>query len=197
MRIGIFGGTFDPIHNGHLTIAQTALNELPIDKVLFVPAGSPPHKVDQHISAAPARVALVKLAIAGNPAFDISEIEIQRRGPSYTVDTVNELASMYPSPAKLFLIIGADNLVHFEKWRSPEEILAKATLAVYPRYGYEISRVAPRLLERAVILNAPRMEFSSSHIRELLRAGKSIRYLVPDAVEKAISKERYYPAPSR
>ncbi len=191
MRVGIFGGTFDPIHNGHLAIAQTAINELPLDRVLFIPAAIPPHKLNQEISSAEIRLELVKLAVADNPQFEISTIELDRDGPSYMVDTVRQLKTEHPE-WDLYLIIGADNLLGFHEWRQPDEILRFCRLAVYPRYESDIQNVPKELLNRCVIFKAPRMEISSSYIRRLVYEGKSIRYLVPDCIDDYIRRKQLY-----
>ncbi|MDQ7065850.1 MAG: nicotinate-nucleotide adenylyltransferase [candidate division KSB1 bacterium] len=191
MRVGIFGGTFDPIHNGHLAIAQTAINELPLDKVLFIPAAIPPHKMHQEISAPDIRLKLVQLAIADNPQFEFSTIELDREGPSYMVDTVRQLKAEHPD-WELFLIIGADNLLGFREWHQPKEILQRCKLAVYPRYEADVQQVPESLLKHSVIFKAPRMEISSSYIRRLVFEGKSIRYLVPDTIDAYIRQEGLY-----
>lgn len=186
-RVGIFGGTFDPIHIGHLIIAETALSELGLDKVLFIPAANPPHKTDREFSHPEIRRQLVEAAIADAARFEISRIELKRPGPNYMVDTLAELKadSTYRS-AELFLIIGADNCVTFQQWRHYERILSYAKLAVYPRYESDLTKMRWGVLQHAVIFKAPRMEISSSYIRELVRTGKPVDYLVPHAVESLI-----------
>lgn len=193
MRVGIFGGTFDPIHYGHLVIAQTAFNEIPLDKVLFVPAAIPPHKENQMISPAAIRCRLVELTIADNDAFALSKIEIERVGPSFMVDTLMQLRDdpRYAT-AQFYLLIGVDNLIQFHTWRRYADILQLATLAVYPRYNADITRVAGALLEKSIIFQAPRMEISSSYIRRLVKNKMSIRYLVPPRVEEYIYSQGLY-----
>ena len=193
MQIGIFGGTFDPIHNGHLIIAQTAVNELALTRILFVPAGAPPHKLKNKILDAELRYQLVEKAITGNERFAVSRIEIDRKGPSFTADTVQTLASSAEyAGAKWFLILGADNLLHFSSWHQPERILRYCKLAVYPRYEADLAQVDASLLQQVVLFDTPRMEISSSYIRDLVRQKKSIRYLVPDVVEKMIQEWKLY-----
>ena len=193
MQIGIFGGTFDPIHNGHLIIAQTAVNELALNKVLFVPAGAPPHKLDNKILEAELRCHLVELAIESNTCFALSRIEVDRQGPSFMVDTIEQLAGQPEfSMAEFFLILGADNLLQFESWRDPERILRYCKLAVYPRYEADLAQLDPDFMEKVVLFSTPRMEISSSYIRELVRLGKSVRYLVPDGVERFIQQQGLY-----
>jgi len=186
-RVGIFGGTFDPIHIGHLIIAETALFELGLDKILFIPAANPPHKIDREFSLPEIRCQLVEAAIAGTARFEISRIELKRPGPNYMVDTLAELKAdpIYRS-AELFLIIGADNCMAFRQWHRYERIFSYAKLAVYPRYESDSTKMHRGVLQHAVIFKAPRMEISSSYIRALVRAGKPITYLVPPAVENLI-----------
>ncbi|RMD99264.1 MAG: nicotinate (nicotinamide) nucleotide adenylyltransferase [Calditrichaeota bacterium] len=193
MKVGIFGGTFDPIHYGHLVIAQTAVNEIPLDKVIFVPAGTPPHKIGHPISPANIRQQLVELAIEGNPRFSSSAVELQREGPSFMVDTLAQLKSL-PEYAgcEFFLIIGADNLLTFLSWRKPHQILKNCRLAVYPRYEADLDLADPALIQQALVFKAPRMEISSSYIRNLVRHNKSIQYLVPAKVEAFIHEHSLY-----
>lgn len=192
MRIGIFGGTFDPIHHGHLVIAQTALSELELQKVYFVPAGVPPHKMNENISPAATRLRLVQLAIEDNPAFAISRIEIDREGPSYMAQTLELLRKSLSAEDEMFLILGADNLCEFHSWHQPEKILRLAKVAAYPRYEFDVSDVPESLLRQVRIFHAPRMEISSSYIRDLVRQGRSIRYLVPDRIAHEIEANGIY-----
>lgn len=192
-RIGIFGGTFDPIHNGHLIIAQVALTELVLDKVLFVPAAFPPHKKLQKFTSPEIRCQLLELAIAENKKFELSKLELERPGPSYMVDTLTELRvhPLYKS-AEFFLIIGADNYITFSQWRESSRILSLANLAVYPRFESVPDMTNREILQRTKFFNAPRLEISSSSIRLLVKQGKSVKYLVPDSVEKFIKKLNLY-----
>lgn len=193
MRIGIFGGTFDPIHIGHLIIAQLALSDLNLTKIVFIPAAIPPHKSDREFSHPQTRLELVRRAIAGNKQFHVSDIELLRAGKSYTVDTLRQMRE-WPefNQAELFLIIGADNLVTFPEWHEPEQILARVRLAVYPRREADLAEVAPELMQQAIIFRAPRIEISSSFIRELVRKNRDIKYLVPDSVAEYIYKHNLY-----
>jgi len=193
MRIGIFGGTFDPIHTGHLAIAQTAINEIPLQRVLFIPANIPPHKLKQPISPPQVRLEMVQLAVADHPQFEVSTVELEREGPSYMVDTLRLLQQRYPG-AEFFLIIGADNLLGFQTWHEHEAILQLCRLAVYPRYESDLEQAPAELLRRSIVFKAPRMEISSSYIRGLVRQGKSVRYLVPDVVAEFIQQKRLYAA---
>jgi nicotinate-nucleotide adenylyltransferase len=195
-RVGIFGGTFDPIHNGHLIIAQCALTELGLDKILFIPAASPPHKKRQNFSPPEIRCRLVESAIAENKQFELSTIELERPGPSYMVDTLTELDAHPPfRAAELYLIIGADNFITFSQWREPGRILSLAKLAVYPRFDSAPDISNREILQNTIFFHAPRLEISSSHIRSFVRRGKSVKYLVPDGVEKCIEELKLYREP--
>lgn len=191
-RLGIFGGTFDPPHVGHLALAECAREALRLDRVLFVPAGTPPHKAAARASAAH-RLAMVRRAVRGNPAFAVSTIETRRRGPSYTADTVAALAAAHPG-AELWLLMGADMYATFDAWVRPDEIAARAALAVALRPGAKApraSRAATRGRGVRWLANAE-FDVSSSALRALARAGRSLRYLVPDAVARYAAAHRLY-----
>ena len=193
--VGVLGGTFDPVHVGHLAVAEEAREALGLERILFVPAAMPPHKVDRPVSAPSHRFAMVELAIAGNPAFEASPIELDRTGPSYTVDTLERLA---PEWRELVLILSAEAFRDLRTWRRPERILALAQLAVVPREGYpDASRAFlaehfPGFEDRAVFLPGPRLWLSASALRERAANGRSLRYLVPDAVATYISDHALY-----
>jgi len=191
-RLGVFGGTFDPPHVGHLALAEWAREELRLDRVLFVPAGMPPHKRVARAAAAH-RVAMTRLAIQGNEAFEIATLEVRRRGPSYTADTIAEIAEANPG-AKLWLLMGADMYATFDTWVRPAEISARAALAVALRPGTRrprASRVAARGLGVHWLAN-PALEVSSSAVRARARAGRSLRYLVPDTVARYVGEFGLY-----
>lgn len=192
-RIGIFGGTFDPVHIAHLAIAEWIREDLRLDKVVFVPNRLPPHKTTLTISTPESRLEMLKLATTGNPDFAISTIEFNREGPSYTVDTLRSFrqAPEY-ADADLFLIIGADNLVEFEQWRNADEIQNLCVLVVYPRYGVHVEKSLSNYSERAIILKAPLLDLASTEIRRRLAAGHSIRYLVPQEVYEYIERNDVY-----
>jgi len=192
MRIGLFGGTFDPPHVGHLMLAEWARERLSLDRVLFVPAGQPPHKSRTRVSAAAARLAMTRLAVRGHPAFEVSAAELAGEGPSFTLDTVRAFVARAPR-ARFFLLMGADSLDDFHRWREPQRILALATLAVGGRPG--AAGPGGRLGSgRVVWLGNPGIDVSSSVIRQRARAGRSLRYLVPDAVARYIARHRLYRA---
>ena len=192
-RLGIFGGTFDPPHVGHLALAEWAREELRLDRVLFVPAGAPPHKPGARLAATEHRVAMTRLAVRGNPAFRVSTIEARRAGPSYTADTVRSLAVRHPR-SELWLLMGADMFATFDGWSRPGEIAAHAGLAVAPRPGARRSRPSKwaRRGRGTTFLGNPAMEVSSSAVRERARTRRSIRDLVPEAVARYIERHRLY-----
>lgn len=192
LRLGVFGGTFDPPHVGHLALAEWAREELSLDRVLFVPAGSPPHKSAARASAAH-RVAMTRRAVRGNPEFVVSTVEARRPGPSYTADTVTALAEAHPG-AELWLLMGADMYATFDRWVRPAEIAARAALAVALRPGAAAPR-ASRFAARGKgvrWLANPALEVSSSAVRARARAGLSLRYLVPEPVARYIAQHRLY-----
>ncbi len=192
-RIGVFGGSFDPPHHGHLALAEWARLELSLDQVVFVPSGTPPHKAAAGLSAVHHRVVMTRLAVRGNPAFTVSTIEARRRGPSFTADTLREIAAVWPA-ARLHLLMGADMFATFDSWRDPGDIAARAVLVVAGRPGSGrrvVSREAKRGLG-VVWLSNPGLEVSSSALRERASAGKSSRYLVPEAVERYIIRHQLY-----
>ncbi|MBI5169093.1 MAG: nicotinate-nucleotide adenylyltransferase [Candidatus Eisenbacteria bacterium] len=191
-RLGIFGGTFDPPHTGHLALAECAREQLGLDRVLFVPAARPPHKRGAKRSSAAHRVAMTRAAVRGNPAFAVSTIETRRRGPSWTVDTVRALAAEHAGE-ELWLLMGADSYAAFGTWREPAEIARHARLAVALRPGTRAPK-RPRGVarDRVTFLENPELEISSSAVRERARAGRSVRYLVPDAVARHIARHGLY-----
>jgi len=189
VRLGVFGGTFDPPHIGHVIVAQDAWQALGLDLVLFVPARLPPHKRDRALAPAELRRAMVQAAVAGDPRFEVDETELRRSGPSYTVDTLRELRERYPESA-LFLLLGADQVQQFHTWRAPEEIARLATLVVLSRGGAE--NVAPTLDVPYRVVPVTRIDLSATEIRRRVAAGEPIRYLVPPGVEAIIQREGLY-----
>lgn len=191
MRIGIFGGSFDPPHIGHLIIAELACEQLGLDKVIFVPAYLPPHKVGSHRSSPHHRLQMTKIAVKGNPRFAVSDIEIQREGISYTVDTLRYYKKKYPK-SKLFLLIGGDNYAQFVTWKSPDVIAKLASLAVYPRLGYDTTVLPHSYFGKEYLLQGNKLDLSSTEIRKRVFTGKTSRYVVPEKVELYIVKNRLY-----
>lgn len=197
MRLGVFGGTFDPVHYGHLVAAEEVRYRLRLDKVLFVPAGMPPHKLDHDITPTRHRVAMLELAIASNPGFALSRVDIDRHGPCYTVDTLALLHEEYGPGTELFFLMGMDSLADLLTWKEPERLIRLAWLVVVGRPGFqadvnELNRVLPGAAERICIVDTPLMEVSSSDIRQRVQQGAPIRYQVPEAVEAYIRAHRLY-----
>jgi nicotinate-nucleotide adenylyltransferase len=195
-RIGILGGTFDPPHLGHLILAETACDMLSLSVVLFVPVGDPPHKPDAVITDVQHRVAMVNAAIVGNPRFTVSDIDITRPAPHYSVDTVRLIHEHHPD-ATLYFLIGGDSLKDIPTWHEPQRIYQQAQLAVMSRPGAAIDMVAlekqlPGIRDRIVFVEAPEIGISATLIRERLRNNHSIRYLVPNGVEEYIIEHRLY-----
>ena len=177
MRLGIFGGTFNPIHLGHLVLAETAREALSLDRVLFIPTRQPPHKRVRDLLPGAVRLELVKLAIQDQPSFVVSDIELQRDGPSYSIETVRILRRQLPQ-ATLFLLVGQDMLT--VRWVAWEELKRLCTIVAARRPGAKPTRAERGLLW----LSMPELAISSSDIRQRLKAGRSIRYLVPARVER-------------
>jgi nicotinate-nucleotide adenylyltransferase len=198
--IGILGGTFDPIHVGHLAVAEEAREALALDRVLFVPAGQPPHKPPGSVAPVRDRVTMVELAIEGNAAFELSTVEVDRDGPSYSVDTVEALGSAFPGAA-LHLILSAETFAELPTWHEPDRLFAGARMAVVPREGYPapdsawFRRAFPGREDRVRFLEWPRLGLSSTALRARVAAGRSIRYLVPPAVEAYIADHQLYRRP--
>jgi nicotinate-nucleotide adenylyltransferase len=198
MRVGILGGTFDPIHLGHLLLAETAREALALGRVLFVPAGDPPHK--QEVAKTPARhrQAMVELAIAGNSCFELSLIDLERPGPHYTTDTVRLLRHQYHlSSDECFFIIGGDSLADLPTWHNALELMSLCRLAASHRPGYQpdlgvLEKSLPGLTHRLDWVEMPALGLESSAIRERIRMGRSIRYQVADAVCEYIEAKGLY-----
>lgn len=200
-RIGILGGTFDPPHIGHLWLATLAADGLGLSRVLLMPAARPPHKGSTPVSNAADRVLMTRLAIAGDPLLDLSLIEMERPGPSYTVDSLLELHASLGGEAGLVLIMAADSLAEIDTWREPDRLLELAEWAVGARPGTELpDRGALRERfganeSRIHLLDGPALDVSSSQIRRRVAAGRSIRYLVPAAVAELIADRGLYRRP--
>ncbi|MBX6378721.1 MAG: nicotinate-nucleotide adenylyltransferase [Clostridia bacterium] len=197
-RIGIMGGTFDPIHNGHLVAAEAVRHHFSLSRVYFVPAARPPHKAAQAISAGRHRYAMAVLATCSNPAFFVSSEELDRDGTSYTIDTLRAFRSVFPD-AELYFITGADAILQILHWKAPEELLATAHFIAVSRPGYPSqqldqlrSRLPEQLRSRVLLQEIPALAISSSDIRERVRRGLPIRYLLPESVAQYIAKEGLY-----
>lgn len=211
--VGVMGGTFDPIHLGHLAVAEEAREALGLSKILFVPAGIPPHKPQGAVASTEDRVAMVELAIAGNPAFTLSRVDVDRGGPSYTTETMgllrtalagdNDAAddradSLATGSIRLTLIMSTETLAGLPEWRDPRRLLEECRIAVVPREGHAAPSRAwlvehfPGLEGQFDLLTGPRLGISSTAIRHRVAAGRSIRYLVPETVEQYIADHHLY-----
>ncbi len=197
-RIGVLGGTFDPPHIGHLWLATLAADAVGLDRVLFMPAAQPPHKGGQLVSRGTDRLVMTRLAIAGDPAFELCPIEMERPGPSYTIDSIDELERLYVGQAQLFLLMAADSLNAIDTWREPDRLLERIEWAVGPRPGDPLpdrSALEERFGANAArihLLSGPSLDVSSSEIRRRVAAGQAIRYLVPRGVEELIVERGLY-----
>jgi nicotinate-nucleotide adenylyltransferase len=196
-RLGIFGGTFDPIHLGHLVIAEEALNSLKLDRVLFIPARISPFKLGLVSVCAENRLRMVELAIADNAAFQVSRLEIDREGPSYTVDTLRQLRSEYGSVPVFYLLMGTDSLMTIASWHRAQELTKLAQIIAYTRPGIaldleELDRQVPGLAAATHLLDAVKLEISATDLRSRIRAQRTIRYLVPSPVEEYIREHDLY-----
>ncbi|HEY4711953.1 MAG TPA: nicotinate-nucleotide adenylyltransferase [Dehalococcoidia bacterium] len=201
MNIGILGGTFDPIHIGHLIIAEEARIKLGLKEVLFVPAGQPWLKRDHNITEAVHRVEMVRRAIADNSHFKLCTLEVECPGPSYTVDTLAMLQKQLGSEASLFFILGRDTLDELPLWKEPQKLVQLCRLVVPPRLGAKdlkhLEKAIPGLLDKVIQLDMPVIGISSSEIRQRIAQGLTIRYLVPPEVEKYITEHKIYPTSAR
>ncbi|HJP71360.1 MAG TPA: nicotinate-nucleotide adenylyltransferase [Candidatus Limnocylindria bacterium] len=197
-RIGILGGTFDPPHIGHLWLATLAADAMALDRVLFMPAAQPPHKRQKGLSRAADRLLMTRLAIAADDCFDLTLIEMDRPGPSYTIDSVEQLSRTYGDDATLYLLMAADSLNAIDTWREPDALLERIEWVVGPRPGNPLpdrSSLEDRFganASRIHLLDGPSLDVSSSDIRARVAARHAIRYLVPRGVEELIAERGLY-----
>lgn len=196
-RLGIMGGTFDPIHYGHLVTAEQAREALTLDLVLFMPAGSPAFKQDREVTSPEDRYAMTVLATAANPSFYASRFEIDRPGVTYTVDTLKALRSAYSENVHLYFITGADAIIDIVTWHDAAEIASLATLIAATRPGYDIRQAQARIAASGIdfdvrYIQIPALAISSTNIRDRVRLGKSVRYLTSESVMGYINKNRLY-----
>lgn len=196
--VGILGGTFDPIHYGHLAAAEGALHLAGLDKVIFLPNWQPPHKAGRPISAAEHRAAMVRLAIAGNPRFEFSGMELERQGPSYTIDTIRALQTAHPDWRTAF-VVGMDSLVQIHTWKDYQTLLTLTDFLVVTRPGYSqeeeqqaLAALGPALTARVRVLRVPGVDVAATGLREWAAGGYPLRYLVPEPVEAYIREQRLY-----
>lgn len=188
-KVGLLGGSFSPPHLGHLIVAQEVFLTLNLDKVLFIPAHIPPHKHARVSSRE--RYEMTRIAISGNPRFEISDIEMKRGGKSYTVDTLKELRSLFRE-AEFYLIMGVDEFAEIKTWRDPEKIFNLSRVVVVARPGYEMAEVEQRFREKFIQVRVPLIGISSTDIRKRVKKKKSIMYLVPPGVEEYIKQKGLY-----
>lgn len=196
--LGLIGGTFNPVHYGHLLAAEYSRNEMGLDTVIFVPAARPPHKDGREILDAGLRYEMVRMAIEDNPGFAISDHELERPGPSYTVDTIHYFEQLYPGKI-IYFIMGADSLLLMKTWKDAGVLAARGNFIVVTRPGYHVkwdeaplSELPGDLRNRLVFLEIPGMDISSSEIRRRVQMGKSIKYMLPGSVEHFIMKNGLY-----
>jgi len=203
VRVGVFGGTFDPIHLGHLAVARSIQSTLSLDKVIFVPAGQPWLKADTPVSPAKDRVEMVRLAIARRRAFELSEVEANRPGPSYSVDTMEGLQRQLGSDAVLFFLLGSDALMDIAKWKEPRRLIQICQLVAFTRPGFglptmdALEAAVPGLSGRVVFVEVPQVDIRATDIRSRIAEGRSIERLVPRAVERYILEHGLYNVASR
>lgn len=200
-RVGVIGGTFDPVHYGHLVIAEEVYAALDLAEMVFVPAGHPPHKPDSLVAAAHHRLAMLELAVASNPHFSISLVDLERPGPSYTVETLGLLRQRWGEQAAIYFLIGWDSLEDLLTWHDPAGILAQLAFLVAvrrPGYheesGYRDSLEArlPGIKQRLRVVSVPQLEISSTDLRTRVAEGRPIKYQLPESVEQYIEQHRLY-----
>jgi nicotinate-nucleotide adenylyltransferase len=201
VRVGVLGGTFDPIHIGHLILAEEARDQLDLSIVYMVPAGDPPHKRDRRLAAVDDRLAMIERAIAGHPAFRASRVDADRPGPHYTLDMVRIFQEQLPPHGELYFLMGYDSLAELPGWHRPQELVATCRLVALTRYNVpldwsHLEARLPGIQERVTLLDMPELEISSNQIQARVRAGRSIRYLTPEPVREYIMARGLYGAHS-
>ncbi len=198
MKRGVLGGTFDPIHNGHLAVAEEVRRRLGLGEVIFVPAGKPQLRSNIPLSAAAHRVQMVSLVIADRPYCKLSLVEIERAGPSYTVDTIKQLSTQLGPGDELYFILGWDNLAELPRWHKPRDLVKACSLVAVPRSGYALpdletlKALVPGLAGSLILLSAPQVDISASLVRERVSQGLSVRQLVPGTVADYIREQGLY-----
>ncbi len=203
--IAIFGGTFNPIHFGHLIVAEEIRAKYNLDKIIFVPNHLPPHKEPSDLIEAKLRLTMVNLATVSNPCFEVSDYEIEKGGKSFTIDTIKHFRQLYGTKNNIYFIVGADMLSEITSWKNVEELLKICRFIAVPRPGYDITKIfnqnylgsenfdiATELLENVLIENIVTSDISSSSIRQRVREWKSIKYFVPEPVEQFIHNQQLY-----
>lgn len=203
--IALFGGTFNPIHNGHLLIAEEVRTRYNLDKVVFIPAFQPPHKDAKDLADPDQRLIMTHLGTVNNPCFEVSPVELERGGKSYTVDTVRHFRQAYGDDVQLYFIVGADTLMELTTWKNIEEILGMCRFVAVQRPGYDVSKIlnyrfitagganlSGEIFDRIAVEDVARLDVSSSLVRQRVREWKSIKYLVPEPVEQYIHNQQLY-----
>ena len=192
-KLGVMGGTFDPIHNGHLTTAEEALVQFGLDEVVFVPTGRPWMKEHEDVSPPEHRYLMTVIATASNPRFRVSRIDVDREGPTYTIDTLRALADQ-ESDAELFFVTGADAMLEIFEWKEPQDLLALAHFIAATRPGYDLATLesSTATRDRVSVMAIPALAISSTDVRRRVREGRPIRYLVPEGVKSYVEKTGLY-----
>jgi nicotinate-nucleotide adenylyltransferase len=190
-KLGILGGTFDPIHVGHLVLAEQVREKLQLEQVIFIPCASPPHKTGHELSPAAQRFEMTELALKGNARLSVSDIELKREGLSYTVETLRKLRERHKD-SEIYFLTGSDVLDEITTWREPEEIYRLAKIVIGVRPGFDQFDPQDRFAKKSVIVRITGVDVSSTEIREKVRKGESIKYLVPSDVEEYIKRENLY-----
>lgn len=201
-KIGIMGGTFNPIHNGHLVTAQEALSQFKLDKVIFIPTGDPPHKIKKEIADAEDRYIMTVIATSSNSNFFVSRMEINRKDKSYTIDTVRQLKKMYGENSSLYFITGADAILEILTWKNTSEIISLCKFIAATRPGYDLTRIedlrkklfssSEASYKKIYIMEIPALSISSTDIRNRVKSGRPIDYLLPEGVSNYILKHELY-----
>jgi nicotinate-nucleotide adenylyltransferase len=197
VRVGVLGGSFDPVHIGHLILAEEARGRLDLAVVYFVPAGEPPHKRDRRLAPAEDRIAMIELALADNEHFRVSRVDVDRPGPHYTVDLVQIIQEQLPAGCELYFLMGFDSLAELPTWHEPARLIAACHLVALTRHDISVDwekleAALPGIRQRVTILDMPELEIASHQLQERIRAGRSIRYLVPDEVARYIREHGLY-----
>ncbi len=200
MNVGILGGTFDPVHNGHLIVAEAAREQLNLNEVIFIPAGKPWLKPERIITPANHRLQMLRLALDDTPYFSISEMEIQRPGPTYTIDTINALKEKLNAEDELFFILGQDSLMQLPQWHEAPNLIELCYLVAVPRPGVKkpdlkaLGAAIPGITQQVMLMKKPMVDISATDIRERVARGLSVRHLVPEPVNRYIKENRLYVA---